>query len=80
VRNDGLLASDTSGSLVALHHVVIRSTIAGWQLPYLRVALIRRRLETHRLGTGGVQRTLTERELANVVRVGKAIRRAGWFN
>jgi hypothetical protein len=59
---------------------MLRSTIAGWQLPYLRVALILRRLETERVGTGRARRTLTERELANVVRIGNAIRRAGWFN
>lgn len=53
----------------------IRPTIAGWQLPYLRVALILRRLETEpRPDANG------RRELSNVLRIGDAVRRAGWFN
>jgi hypothetical protein len=53
----------------------LRPRIAGWQLPYLRVALILRRLEAApRPGPRG------RRELSNVLRVGDAIRRAGWFN
>ena len=53
----------------------LRPTIAGWQLPYLRVALILRRLQTEpRPDSHG------RRELANVVRIGNAVRRAGWFN
>jgi len=52
-----------------------RPTIAGWQLPYLRVALILRRLEARpRL------HARERRELANVLRIGAAVRRAGWFN
>jgi hypothetical protein len=54
---------------------VLRPTIAGWQLPYLRVALILRRLRTvPRRDPHG------RRELANVVRIDAAVRRAGWFN
>ncbi|HEX3175122.1 MAG TPA: hypothetical protein VHZ49_00500 [Methylomirabilota bacterium] len=59
---------------------MLRPTIAGWQLPYLRVALILRRLETDRQIAGRTRRALTEREHANVVRIGAAVRRAGWFN
>jgi hypothetical protein len=52
-----------------------RPTIAGWQLPYLRVALILKRLQTT------PHRDVHERrELANVVRIDAAVRRAGWFN
>jgi len=54
---------------------VLRPAIAGWQLPYLRVALILRHLRTtsrrDRHGRG---------ELTNVVRIHAAVRRAGWFN
>jgi hypothetical protein len=54
---------------------MLRPTIAGWQLPYLRVALILRRLETdQRRDAHG------RRELANVFRIDAAVRRAGWFN
>jgi hypothetical protein len=54
---------------------MLRPTIAGWQLPYLRVALILRRLQTEpRHDPHG------RRELENVVRIGHSVRRAGWFN
>jgi hypothetical protein len=52
-----------------------RPIVAGWQLPYLRVALILRRLRSEPR-----RDVLGRRELANVVRVGAAVRRAGWFN
>lgn len=53
----------------------VRPTIAGWQLPYLRVALILRRLEAEpRPDASG------RRELSNVLRIDAAVRRAGWFN
>jgi hypothetical protein len=53
----------------------LRKTIAGWQLPYLRVALIRRRLEADpRMDAR------KRRELANVLRIDASVRRAGWFN
>jgi hypothetical protein len=53
----------------------LRPTIAGWQLPYLRVALILRRLEAEpRPDATG------RRELANVLRIDRVVRRAGWFN
>ena len=52
-----------------------RPTVAGWQLPYLRVALILRHLRANsRLDGHG------RSELANVVRISAAVRRAGWFN
>jgi len=56
-------------------HPTLRPTIAGWQLPYLRVALILRRLEAEARpdATG-------RRELANVLRIDHVVRRAGWFN
>jgi len=53
----------------------LRPTIAGWQLPYLRVALILRRLEAEpRPDAKG------RRELVNVLRIDRVVRRAGWFN
>ncbi len=55
-----------------------RPTVLGWQLPYLRVALILRRLR-HEVREGG-EPYLTKRELANVERVRGELRRAGWFN
>jgi hypothetical protein len=54
---------------------VLRPRIAGWQLPYLRVALILKRLRAAQR-----QDPYGRRELANVIRVGAAVRRAGWFN
>jgi hypothetical protein len=53
----------------------LRQTIAGWQLPYLRVALILRRLEAEPRPSAKQRR-----ELANVLRMDAAVRRAGWFN
>jgi hypothetical protein len=52
-----------------------RPTIAGWQLPYLRVALILRQLRTEQYAGEPAPR-----ELANVVRIDASVRRAGWFN
>ena len=74
-----LLDRGRYGSPVALERRMLRPTlrpmIAGWQLPYLRVALILRRLEAEpRRDAKG------RRELSNIVRVGDAVRRAGWFN
>ena len=78
--SDVFLSRERSGSPVALQQAVIRPTVAGWQLPYLRVALILRRLQVDRdRGVNG-RRQLAARELANVVRIGDAVRRAGWFN
>ena len=58
-----------------------RLTTDGWQLPYLRVCLIRRRLETVMAVKGrrpGSPRL--ERERRNVERTWRRIARAGWFN
>ena len=54
---------------------MLRPTIAGWQLPYLRVALILRRLEAERRPDAHGRR-----ELVNVLRINRVVRRAGWFN
>ena len=53
----------------------------GWQLPYLRVSLILRHLETVMAVKGrqpGSPRL--ERERRNVERTWRRIVRAGWFN
>ncbi len=55
-----------------------RTRVAGWQLPYLRLALILRRLEYE--SHEGLEPFLIEREIANVERVRGEVRRAGWFN
>ena len=56
---------------------VKRGRIAGWQLPYLRVALILRKLEYE--SQEGSEPYLVRREIANVERVRGEVRRAGWF-
>ena len=73
------LGVDWCGSPVAYYAAMLRptlrKTIAGWQLPYLRVALILRRLEADpRMDAR------KRRELANVLRIDASVRRAGWFN
>jgi hypothetical protein len=57
---------------------VHRGRIAAWQLPYLRVALILRRLEydSHE----ALETYLVKREIENIERVRSEVRRAGWFN
>jgi hypothetical protein len=67
-----------SGSLVAQHPAVHRGRVAGWQLPYLRVALILRKLEYE--SREGLETYLVQREIANVERVRSELHRAGWFN
>ena len=57
-----------------MHH----GRIAGWQLPYLRVALILRKLEYE--SHEGAEPYLVKREIANIERVRGEVRRAGWFN
>jgi hypothetical protein len=75
VRSGARLDLERSGRPVAPSPRVLRPTIAGWQLPYLRVALILRHLRTtSRRDRHG------RSELINVVRVHAAVRRAGWFN
>lgn len=67
-----------SGSRVAAKAPVQRGRIAGWQLPYLRVALILRRLEYDARET--LEIALVKREIENVERMRGEVRRAGWFN
>lgn len=67
-----------SGSRVAPKAPVQRERITGWQLPYLRVALILRRLEYDARET--LEVALVKREIENVERMRGEVRRAGWFN
>jgi hypothetical protein len=55
-----------------------RRTIVGWQLPYLRVALILRRLRQEAHQTG--KTALARREIVIIERVRSELCRAGWFN
>ncbi len=73
----GRFSEIRSGSDVALDRHVHRP-IAGWQLPYLRVALILRHL--HHKSHEGLETYLIRREIANVERVRGELHRAGWFN
>jgi hypothetical protein len=57
---------------------VQRGRIVGWQLPYLRVALILRRLEYDSRET--LETLLLQREIENIERMRGEVRRAGWFN
>ena len=57
-----------------MHH----ARVAGWQLPYLRVALILRKLQYE--SQEGLETYQIKREIANVQRVRGEVRRAGWFN
>jgi len=56
----------------------------GWQLPYLRVSLILRRLDAQKVlsrGTRGLRsERIRERERRNLERTRRAVVRAGWFN
>jgi len=56
----------------------VNRRVAGWQLPYLRVALILRRL--HHASHEGPETSRIRREIANVERVRGELHRAGWFN
>jgi hypothetical protein len=57
---------------------VQRGRLSGWQLPYLRVALILRRLQYDSRETLEIH--LVKREIENIQRVSGEVRRAGWFN
>jgi len=57
---------------------VQRGRITGWQLPYLRVALILRRLQYD--SREALEIHLVKREIENIERVRGEVRRAGWFN
>jgi hypothetical protein len=52
--------------------------IPGWQLPYLRAALILRRLERHERSDG--PRAVLIRERAYIEDLQDTIARDGWFN
>lgn len=55
-----------------------RGSIAGWQLPYLRVALILGRLEYDK--REALETAFVKREIENIERMRGEVRRAGWFN
>lgn len=58
--------------------MIQRRAVPGWQLPYLRVALILRRLQyNERSERSGA---VLVRERAHVEELRAAINRAGWFN
>jgi len=57
-----------------LHPYAVR----GWQLPYLRLALIVRQLREE--PRESVDRAAVARELANIERIRGQVRVAGWFN
>jgi len=57
---------------------VQRGRNTGWQLPYLRVALILRRLQYD--SREALEIHLVKREIENIERVRGEVRRAGWFN
>ncbi len=58
--------------------MIQRRGVPGWQLPYLRVALILRRLEQNERGDD--PRAVIVRERAHVEQLQMAIARDGWFN
>jgi hypothetical protein len=58
--------------------MIQRRAVPGWQLPYLRVALILRRLERNECSDG--VRAVLVHERAHVEELRAAIARDGWFN
>lgn len=58
--------------------MIQKRRIPGWQLPYLRVALILRRLERNERSDG--PRAVLVRERAYVEELQATIMRDGWFN
>jgi hypothetical protein len=58
--------------------MIQRRAVPGWQLPYLRVALILRRLERKERNDG--PRAVLVRERAHVEILRSTIARDGWFN
>jgi hypothetical protein len=58
--------------------MIQRRAVPGWQLPYLRVALILRRLERNERSDGS--RAVLVRERAYVEALQATIKRDGWFN
>ena len=58
--------------------MIQRRRVPGWQLPYLRVALILRRLERNERSDG--PRAVLVRERAHIEELRATIARDGWFN
>jgi len=58
--------------------MIKKRRVPGWQLPYLRVALILRRLEGNERRDG--PRALLVRERAHIEELQATITRDGWFN
>jgi hypothetical protein len=58
--------------------MILRRAVPGWQLPYLRVALILRRLEYKERSDRSGAVLVSDRAHAEELRA--AITRAGWFN
>jgi len=58
--------------------MIPRRAVTGWQLPYLRAALILRRLERNERSDG--PRAVLVRERAYVEELQATIARDGWFN
>ena len=58
--------------------MILRRKVPGWQLPYLRVALILRRLERNERSNG--PRALLVRERAHIEDLQATLTRDGWFN
>lgn len=58
--------------------MIQRRRVPGWQLPYLRVALILRRLERNERSDG--PRALLVRERTHIEELQATITRDGWFN
>ena len=58
--------------------MIQRRKVPGWQLPYLRVALILRRLERNERSNG--PGALLVRERAHIEQLQATITRDGWFN
>ncbi len=64
--------------LLYTDQMIKRRRVPGWQLPYLRVALILRRLERNERSDG--PRALLVRERAHIAELQATITRDGWFN
>ena len=72
------------GGPLALYAAVHGFPTNGWQLPYLRVSLILRRLDAQKVTSRGSRSPratrIRERERRNLERARRAVIRAGWFN
>jgi hypothetical protein len=58
--------------------MILRRAVPGWQLPYLRIALILRRLERNERSDG--PRSVLVGERAHIEQLQATITRDGWFN